>query len=308
MHLATLAGIKEMTGPLPTRRRFLASLSAAASWFTLHESLGLMSQPDPVGSRLGDDADPLIRSLLLRTAVPLAAMRQFYHEQIGFPVLDQNDTTITFAAGTTRLTFVVAGPQDKHGDSGRGNGEPMYHFAFNVPPDKIRAARAWQLQRTPLVRPRADLCDPAFPDDVWHFRAWDAHSIFYFDPAGNIVEYIARHALKTHRGSADSFTSKDLLYASEIGFVFAPQERQKAADAIHRQLGLSAYPREAQPWWAMGDERGLLLCLARKGQIWGEQTSTPVKWGVFPTQVAIRGRQTGLMNLDGFPYQVRVES
>ncbi len=57
----------------------------------------------------------------------------------------------------------------------------------------------------------------------------------------------------------------------------------------------------------MGDERGLLLCLERKGQTWGEQTSTPVKWGVFPTQATIRGGRNGRHNLEGFPYQIQVE-
>jgi catechol-2,3-dioxygenase len=35
-----------------------------------------------------------------------------------------------------------------------------------------------------------------FPPEVVDYSHWNAHSIFFLDPAGTVVEYIARHDLK----------------------------------------------------------------------------------------------------------------
>jgi len=285
------------------RRAFVQRMSAAAAVLVAHQAL-----PAVVGrpKRAAGDDEPLIRALRLLTAAPLPALRRFYHERIGFPVLAEQADEIVFAAGTTRLTFVQAQPEQIRGDGGRGNGEPFYHFAFNIPQNKILAARAWQLERTQLVPTPENLRDPAYPNDVRHFRNWNAHSVFFFDPAFNIVEYIARHDLPNDAPDPARFSTADILYASEIGYVFAPEQQAAATRMLNERLGLGTYPAGATPWWAMGNERGLLLCLARKGEIWGENTSTPVRWDVFPTEATIRGKESGLHAFDGFPYQVRV--
>ncbi|HXV78095.1 MAG TPA: hypothetical protein VD788_17425, partial [Candidatus Polarisedimenticolaceae bacterium] len=62
----------------------------------------------------------------------------------------------------------------------------------------------------------------------------------------------------------------------------------------------------SDPRWAMGDERGLILLLARKGDLWGEQTDTPVRWGVFPTDATVRGPKPGVLEFAGHPYRLRV--
>ncbi len=287
------------------RRAFVQRMSAAAAVLLAHQTLPGVSAAGPADRAPGVD-EPLIRGLRLLTAAPLPAMRRFYHERIGFPVLEESADEIAFAAGTTRLAFVRATPEQIRGDGGRGNGEPFYHFAFNIPQNKIRAARVWQLERTPLVPTPENLRDPAYPNDVRHFRNWNAHSVFFFDPAFNIVEYIARHDLRNDAPDPDRFSTGDILYASEIGYVFEPEQQGAATQMLHETLGLGVYPVGATPAWAMGDERGLLLCLARKGELWGENTSTPVKWDVFPTDATVRGKASGLHAFDGFPYQVRV--
>jgi hypothetical protein len=74
---------------------------------------------------------------------------------------------------------------------------------------------------------------------------------------------------------------------------------------LHETLRLGPYPADSDPWWAMGDERGLLLCLARKGDLWGENTPTPVRWDVYPTDVTIAAPEPGVHAFDGFPYRIR---
>jgi hypothetical protein len=284
-----------------TRRRLLARLPAAAvALLVAHDVLAEDPPPSrPVGSADRDPAprpgEHRIRGIELLTAAPLPTLKRFYADGIGFRVLEESDRTLAFAAGATRLAFTRV-----------ATGEPFYHFAFNVPPHKLRAAREWQLARSSLVPPREGLREPGWPDDVWHFRHWNAQSIFFFDPAFNIVEYIARSELASDGAGDGTFTTADILYASEIGYVFDEAGRDRAARSIHERLGLSAYPRGTEPWWAMGDERGLVLCLARKGELWGETTPTPVRWGEFPTECTVRGREPGVIEIDGAPYRIRV--
>lgn len=290
-----------------TRREWLTITPAAAAFLTVHELLGLepipTSQPATVKA---PGLAPRIQALRLLTAVPLVEMREFYHNKIGFRVIEQSETKISFAAGATRLTFEKARPDQIRGTGGRGDGGPMYHFAFNIPQDKLLAARAWQLERTKLIDPRPDIRDESLPSDVWHFRHWNAHSLFFWDPAFNIVELIARHTLPCKSAKPDRFSVTDIQCASEIGFVVDSATQQAATRLLRDKLGLHEYPRGADPW-AMGDEHGLLLCLARKGQTWGEHTPTSVRWDVFPTEATVAGPADGHFAFDGFPYRVQVE-
>ena len=285
-----------------TRRDVLRSVPAAAGFLLAHELLAAPAKPSGTPER-ADLLAPRIRGLRLLTAAPLAAMRGFYRDMIGFALVEQSEREITFAAGASRLTFVKASSDQIRGTAGRGSGEPMYHFAFNIHRDRIRAARTWQLERTPLVDPRPDLREPGWPDEIWHFRHWNAQSIFFFDPAFNIVEYIARHELPD--AGEGGFSVADILYASEIGYVLDRSRLPQATGLLREKLGLAEYPRGADPW-AMGDARGLLLCLARLGEKWGEQSKTPVSWGVFPTECTVDGATPGRVELEGLPYVVRV--
>jgi catechol 2,3-dioxygenase-like lactoylglutathione lyase family enzyme len=290
----------------PTRRDLLRYAPAAAGFLLAHELLARPASATPVAApERADVLEPRIRSLRLLTAAPLSAMRDFYRDTIGFALVEEREREITFAAGASRLTFATARADQVQGSSGRGKGEPMYHFAFNILRDRIRAARVWQLERTPLVHPRPGLREPGWPDEIWHFRHWNAQSIFFFDPAFNIVEYIARHELPHAGAGAGSFSVADILYASEIGYVVDRERLPRATGLLSDKLGLAEYPRGADPW-AMGDARGLLLCLARLGETWGEQSSTPVRWGVFPTECRVEGPKAARLELEGFPYIVNV--
>lgn len=285
-----------------TRRRLLGDLATAGAFLIAHDRLveawaAPAAAPDPAGR-------PLIAGVRLLTAAPLEEMQRFYAEKLGLRLIDRQAAEISFAAGSSRLTFVKARPEQIRDDGGRGDGAPFYHFAFNIPQNKIRAARDWQARRTALVPTPSHMQDSAFPPDVRHFRSWNSHAVFFFDPAFNIVEYIARHDLRNDRPDATSFSSEDLLFLSEIGFVVDFDEQGPVVEALEKSIGLAAYPRGSSPRWAMGDENGLLLCLGRKGELWGENTATPVKWDVFPTEATINRPLARPLDLPGLPYRV----
>ena len=73
-------------------------------------------------------------------------------------------------------TLGSAGTTAESSDDG-----PLYHYAFNIPENKIEAARQWQKQRTPLIR--------RGKSEIVHFSGINVHSVYFTAPAGNIVDY-----------------------------------------------------------------------------------------------------------------------
>lgn len=271
------------------RRTFLQGGAAAALVTALHPPSLLAAEKQP--SAPNPDGPPRLRHLQLQTTTPLDTLKGFYCDSLGFALRGASDRRLTLAAGATEITFLNIASQGT---------DPWYHVAFNIPQNKLLPARRWQLRRTPLVPSPARLQDPAFPDDVRHFRAWNAHSVFFYDPAGNLLEYIARHDLSNDTPGA--FSPADILYASEIGL--SVEDQQEAAEHLHGALDLAPYPLNTDRWWAMGDELGLVLCLRRR--LWGEETGKPKWFGVFPTVVTMTGASPRTYTLEDYPYQLDV--
>lgn len=279
--------MKEKHGRL-NRRQFLAGVSASA-WLAATHASGVSGAALGPSVSAGLDSTARIKSLRLHTAAPLAAMKNYYVDLLGLGVLEESPRELTIKAGETPITFVGIEPGT--------SGSPFYHFAFNIPQNKLLAAREWQKKRTALIPPYARLRDPQFPDDVVHFSSWNAHSIFFWDPAGNLLEYIARHDLQN---SADGpFGSADILYASEIAFI-VDDVPSLAAD-LKEAFGLGQYKRGSDQFTAIGDELGLLLVMKR-GRILGFDEGRPA--GVFATTAALRTAGTAQYMTPGFPYQV----
>lgn len=238
-------------------------------------------------------AAPRIVSLELLSSAPLAKLKEFYQDALGLRVLDERKDRLTIGAGATQLTFTPTGPDD---------GKPFYHFAFNIPENKIVAARKWQKERTALLPIPERLRDPKYPIDVVDYSHWNAHSIFFFDPAGNVVEYIARHDLKN--SARGDFDSKDILYASEIGLIV--DDVPTAAAKLKGVVGVEQYKGASDEFTALGDENGLLLVMKR-GRVLSFEAKEKKVAGVYRTAARVRGGQETKYRFPKFPYEVTVE-
>lgn len=234
---------------------------------------------------------PRIQDLKLLTSASLDAMKEYYVNLLGMELVSHTNKELTIMGGQTPITFI------KSEDAG----DPWYHFAFNIPENKILGARDWQLERTPLVPTPYNKIHKGYPNDVRHFRHWNAHSVFFWDPAGNLLEYIARHDM--NNAKPGNFSRDDILYASEIAFVVDDQAAE--AKLLNKYLDLAPYPTSNNFWWSMGDESGLLLCIPKR--IWGENTPNPKRFGVHPTEATILGDAQEEYLFDGFPYRVNVQ-
>jgi catechol 2,3-dioxygenase-like lactoylglutathione lyase family enzyme len=211
---------------------------------------------------------------------PLRAQRAFYTRVLGLPLLDEAPDRITIAAGATRLTF-----QQSDGGAAR----PFYHFAFNIPENKLAEAKAWISGRTRVLSKHGQ--------EVFHFPTWNAHSFYFNDPAGNIVELIARHDLGN--ASAGPFSREEILYASEIGVVV--DDVAAAVTGAGEQLGLALYRPGSPSFAPVGDEHRLLILIARDA-IWLPTLDTHAQ--VFPTAAILAAGRAATLDLPGYPFKI----
>ncbi len=266
------------------RRKFIESSCslAAFSFLQAHTLLDF----DNMNENKGINEKHLIQELWLETASSIESMINFYNKIIGLEIVSSTRNTLKIRAGESILNFEYV---DKTGY------RPFYHFAFNIPENKIQKAFQWQRNKTPVIHPNPDFAK----DQITHFPSWNAHSIFFLDPAGNLLEYIARHDLSN--GSAGGFSTKDILYISEIGLV--TDNTQETGNKIIKALNISEYRRGSSGFWPIGDERGLILMIG-KDRIFTGHTGQINKADVFKTKVRIDSTVQDGWSSNTYPYNI----
>lgn len=268
-----------MEGESLDRRRFLERAAAVLpamhfGGFAVSGALGMTHEP-PTASPPGQ---PRMARLRLRSHV-LLDMATFYHSTLGLPVTTLDGGGISVKCGQTAIEFVPA----------ENGAQPFYHFAFNIPHNKLDKAIEWMKPRHPLfVRDDGSV--------IFHFDRWDAHAIYFIDPSGNIVEFIARHTLKND--APGSFGVEDILYASEIGVV-TPDVGATAGE-LKRGLGLNDYKFTSDGFHPVGDEHGLFIVF-KLGRTWLTSKRTTE---VFPAQAQMRKQLN--VPLDIAPAQFKI--
>lgn len=194
----------------------------------------------------------------LQIAVPsLAELHPFYTGVLGLPALQTTSTSVTLQVGASHLTLAEAG------EPPRGN----YHFAFNIPENQYAEAKTWLSQRVPLI-------SASDGTDLFTVGNWNVHNFYFYDPAGNILELIARHDLPN--ASDRPFDATSLLNISEIGVATDDVPAQVAAIQAQVNAPLYRQPLDAT-FTAIGDEHGLLI-VVRRGRIWFPDTGKPAEF------------------------------
>jgi len=205
-----------------------------------------------------------ILELSLHTA-SLQAMKQFYKNQLGLTLLAEAVDRFTVAAGSSRLEFIQAPAESK----------PHYHIAFSIPENKSEEALEWLKQRVKVLANE--------DGELVHFGHWNAHSLYFHDPAGNILELIARHNLPN--GSDRPFTSSQILCLNEIGLPV--DDVWETIERLQLTAGIPVWREPSSTFATLGDEHGLLILVA-KGRKWF-RTQLPAE--SFPLHVTLRGER-----------------
>ena len=209
----------------------------------------------------------------------LQAQRDFYANILEMPV-EPTSSNLEVKAGQTELIFSQA-PADFDG---------AYHFAFNIPENQFPAAKKWISERIPLLRDETG-------KDEFNSESWNSDSVYFKDPAGNVLEFIARHNLKNPVGK--DFDSKQILNVSEIGL---PSENViDLASEICKSLNLSVFKQQPnETFTPVGDDHGLFI-LPIKDRIWIPNSGVPAK--LLPVKVT--GNANGKeWEIRGVPYSI----
>ncbi len=196
-----------------------------------------------------------INRLILQTSA-LRSLTDFYIKLMELPVSTSGDNEITIKIGSTELVFRQATIAD-----------PFYHFAINIPANKIEEAKQWISQRADL------LWIDQYKSNIADFVNWHAKSVYFYDPAGNILELIARFDL--HNETNEPFSSKHFLSVSEMGIVCKDEELNETTEDLLNKYQLSYFAKQPPlpQFKAVGDDEGLFIIV-------------PDKRNWFPTSIA----------------------
>jgi catechol 2,3-dioxygenase-like lactoylglutathione lyase family enzyme len=203
---------------------------------------------------------------------PLESMREFYENTLGFPLLETGPNHFTLQAGHTTLTF--------H----RVESRPYYHFAFNIPSFSIRQALDW-------LRARVEILDFRGADIV-DFSAWNAEAVYFYDPAGNILEFIARKNLNV--GMDGDFGIDKVLSVSELGW--SSHDIRGFRRQVLSGIGTQEYDGEDPKFFAIGKETGLFIMVNPEIKDWIPRADPAV---VVPFRCRVRTDHVYEMEFDG---------
>ena len=181
-----------------------------------------------------------IKNLVLQTK-EVKKLAGFYRDILELSVRS-SAAGFTATMGSTAVRFEPSADQ-----------EPFYHFAINIPCNKMEEAREWLSRKVELLW----IAD--YKNVVADFVNWNARSVYFFDVAGNIVELIARFDLENE--AKEKFSAKQFLSVSEIGLVFPQHEIENKTSALLKRYSLSFFDKQPPfpNFKALGDDEGLFI-------------------------------------------------
>ena len=189
--------------------------------------------------------------MITAEAIDLGLLKEFYHQVLDLPIAEEDDHSFTIEIGQTELEF------RQH----TGNLHPVYHFAFNIPANKIEEATGWIQKKTSLISPDGS------NNYIVNFANWHAKSIYFFDPAGNILELIARFDL--NNATDTPFSSSQLLSVSEVALAFPLEQLEAKTNQLLKDFHLSYFDKQPplETFRAIGNDEGLFI-LSATGRAW----------------------------------------
>ena len=105
---------------------------------------------------------------------------------------------------------------------------------------------------------------------------WDAHALFFYDPAGSLLEFIARHTLSNTADGPSGVA--DILYASENG--------------LRHYLDVLSF---------LGDERGIII-VSPPGRLWIPEFRKA--GAMFPARIVLAGHGAARLTVPDAPFEI----
>ena len=216
----------------------------------------------------------------------LQAMKNFYIDQIGFPLVSKTNESFTMQIGTDQLTYRQTDDVDT-----------QYHMAFNIPENVFQEGKAWLEARTPLLIEDGQ--------DEIYFDFTDSHSCYFYDPDENVLELIARHQINPTKED-QTFDVSDILGIGEMSLTV------KDVLAVGEQLAdIGVLERRERPLngaslnflGPVAD--GTHILLVPEGRTW---LFSPKIAKVSPIEMELDGRHRVRLDANGVWHQSAVSS
>ena len=163
----------------------------------------------------------------------------FYTKVLELRAIDKTRDMVSLRAGKSIFSFI-------HSDKLN----PRYHFAFNIPNNKLEEALIWISKRAELIKNE----EGAF---ITNFDSWNAKSLYFYDNNGNVLEFITRFDL--NEISDKPFTSESISSISEIGIVTDKPLVFAEKMINEHQLKYFAKGPKREDFAVLGDDNGLII-------------------------------------------------
>ncbi|WP_264529916.1 VOC family protein [Flavobacterium sp. N502540] len=196
----------------------------------------------------------------------------FYQDVLNLSILEKDSNSVTIQAGTSVLEFI----ENQQFDS-------VYHFAFNIPQNKLEEAIKWTNNKLDLI-----VIEDATV--VANFENWNANAVYFYDNNGNILEFIVRYDL--NNAQTEPFSSQSILNISEIGIV--NENPLVLANQLITQHNLEFFSKNdnSELFAALGDDEGLLI-IVRPHRNW-YPTQIPSESNTTEVRIENKGTQIEL--------------
>jgi len=163
----------------------------------------------------------------------------FYTKVLGLKTINKTQDIISLVAGKSTLTF-------RYSD----RTSSTYHFAFNIPNNKLDEALIWLSKKAELIKNE----EGTF---ITNFDSWNAKSLYFYDNNGNVLEFITRFDL--NQISDQPFTSGSISAISEIGVVTDTPIAFAERMINEHELQYFAKGPKREDFAVLGDDNGLII-------------------------------------------------
>lgn len=174
----------------------------------------------------------------------ISETEKFYSDRLGIKIIEKSSTTISFIVGTSILTFIKS-----------TNQKPVYHFAFNIPNNKLDEALSFIENTIGIIATNKN-------DKIAHFENWNAKSFYFNDNNGNILELITRFDLDN---KSDKVYNNSLIQSvSEIGISVDNVLNECNSTISKYNLNYFVKQNPIETFAALGDDNGLIIFAKNK--------------------------------------------
>ena len=166
----------------------------------------------------------------------LEKQKDFYSNILGFKIIKENFEMFSIQVGWSILIF-------------RSSLEKFYyHFAFLIPSNLLIEGKNWLENRLHLI-------DIGNESNIVKFETWNAESIYFYDAAGNVLEFIVRYDLKNNRSKI--FDISNILCVNEIGI--PTNDVSQINSLLEQNFETYFWKGDLDRFAANGSEEGLFL-------------------------------------------------